>query len=195
MSLRTASLRCLWSHESLEVTWVDYSIVIFVNFSIRVLTLWDSIDDQDKQTSMSTLQETENWVVWKTRDKTWKHTLKRQGFHQLLSFNQDEKENIRDSKIKGWWRRGKVWRTLWCSLRIIAHVTCSSIIVSIGAYACPRYRNVKRLWVYKVYHHIFTLVRRVRRVCVEYPSYVLRGCGGVTDHKEYWGVQQQRTHD
>ena len=60
------------------------------------------MDDQDKQTSMSTLQETENWVVWKTRDKTWTHTLKHQGFHQLLSFHKDEKENISGSKIKGW---------------------------------------------------------------------------------------------
>ena len=58
------------------------------------------MDDQDKQTSITTLQETENWVVWKTRDKTWTHTLKKQDFHQLLSFNQDEKENISGSKIK-----------------------------------------------------------------------------------------------
>ena len=60
------------------------------------------MDDQDKLTSMSTLQETENWVVWKTRDKTWTHTLQQQDFHQLLSFHKDEKENISGSKIKGW---------------------------------------------------------------------------------------------
>ncbi len=60
------------------------------------------MDDQDKQDSMSTLQETENLVEWKTRDKTWTHTLKQQVFHQLLSFHQDVKENISGSKIKGW---------------------------------------------------------------------------------------------
>ncbi len=42
----------------------------------RTIYVWDSMDDQDKQTSTTTLQETENWVVWKTRDKTWTHTLK-----------------------------------------------------------------------------------------------------------------------
>ena len=35
----------------------------------KTIYVGDSMDDQDKQTSMSTLQETENWVVWKTRDK------------------------------------------------------------------------------------------------------------------------------
>ena len=68
----------------------------------KTVYVWDSMDDQDKLTSMSTLQETENWVVWKTRDKSWTHTLQQQGFHQLLSFHKDEKENISGSKIKGW---------------------------------------------------------------------------------------------
>ena len=58
--------------------------------------------DQDKQKSLSVLQETENWVVWKTRDKTWTHTLKREGFHQLLSFHKDEKENVSGSRVKRW---------------------------------------------------------------------------------------------
>ena len=69
----------------------------------RMIYVWDSMDDQDEQTSITTLQETENWVVWKTRDKTWTHTLQQQDFHQLLSFHKDEKENITSSKIKGWW--------------------------------------------------------------------------------------------
>ena len=68
----------------------------------KTIYVWDSMDDQDKQTSMSNLQETENLVEWKTRDKTWTHTLKQQVFHQLLSFHQDVKENISGSKIKGW---------------------------------------------------------------------------------------------
>ena len=69
----------------------------------RSIYVWDSMDDPDKQTSMTTLQETENWVVWKNRDKIWTHTPKKHDFHQLLSFNHDEKENISGSKIKGWW--------------------------------------------------------------------------------------------
>ena len=55
---------------------------------------------------MTTLHNTKNWVMWNTKDKTWTHTLKRKGFHQLLSFNKDEKENISDFKIKGRCRRG-----------------------------------------------------------------------------------------
>jgi hypothetical protein len=47
-------------------------------------------------------------------------------------------------------------------------VICSSTIASICVHVCPHYRKVKRVDV--VYHHIFSLVRRV---CVEYPSYVL----------------------
>lgn len=74
----------------------------------KTVYAWDSMDDQDKQSSITDLQETENWVVWKTRDKTWTHTLRREGSHQLLSFNKDEKENISGFKIKGWWRRGDI---------------------------------------------------------------------------------------
>ncbi len=64
--------------------------------------VWDSMDDEDRQNSLTALQETENWVIWKTRDKTWTHTLRREDFHQLLSFNKDEKEDISGFKIKGW---------------------------------------------------------------------------------------------
>ena len=62
--------------------------------------MWDSMDDQDKQKSLTVLQETENWVVWKTRDKTLSHTLKREIFHQLLSFHKDEKKNVEASGLK-----------------------------------------------------------------------------------------------
>ena len=70
------------------------------------------MDDKDKQNSMAVLHDTENWVVWKTKDKTWTHVLKREGFHQLLSFNKDEKENNSGFKIKGWWRRGDMKVTM-----------------------------------------------------------------------------------
>ena len=68
----------------------------------KTVYMWDSMDDQDKQKSLTVLQETENWVVWKTRDKTWTHTLKREGFHQLLSFHKDEKEYVSGFRVKGW---------------------------------------------------------------------------------------------
>ena len=68
----------------------------------RSIYVWDSLDDQDKQTSMTTLQETENWVVWKTRDKIWTHTLKKQDFHQLLSFkkSQDKKQLLNTGPLE-----------------------------------------------------------------------------------------------
>ena len=66
------------------------------------------MDDHDKHDSMTTLQQTESWVVWKTKDKTWTHKLRREGFHQLLSFNKDEKENISGFEIQGWWWRGDI---------------------------------------------------------------------------------------
>ncbi len=47
-------------------------------------------------------------MVWKTRDKTWTHTLKRERFHQLLSFHKDETENVSGSRVKRWWWRGDI---------------------------------------------------------------------------------------
>jgi hypothetical protein len=58
--------------------------------------------DQDKQKSLTVLQETEHWVVRKTRDKKWTHTLKREGFHQLLSFHKDEKKNVSGFRVRRW---------------------------------------------------------------------------------------------
>ena len=66
------------------------------------------MDDQDKQNSMAALHDTENWVVWKTKDETWTHVLKREGFHQLLSVNKDENEYNSGLKTKEWWRRGDI---------------------------------------------------------------------------------------
>ena len=37
---------------------------------------WDSMDDQNKHNSLTALRDTEHWVVWKTKDNTWTHTLR-----------------------------------------------------------------------------------------------------------------------
>ena len=63
---------------------------------------WDSMEDQDRHNSMRALCDTEHWVVWKTKDKNWTHTLKWYRFHQLLFLDQDTKANSCDHKIKGW---------------------------------------------------------------------------------------------
>ena len=57
---------------------------------------------KDKQNSMAALHDTENWVVWKTKDETCTYSVKTEGFHQLLSFNNDENENNSGFKIKEW---------------------------------------------------------------------------------------------
>ena len=54
---------------------------------------WDSLTDQDKQNEMQDLCDTEHWVVWKTKEEIWTHTLKEEGFHQLLSLDKDTEVN------------------------------------------------------------------------------------------------------
>jgi hypothetical protein len=68
----------------------------------RTVYMWDSMGNQDKQKSLAVLQETENWVVWKTRDKTWTHTLTREDFHQFLSFHKNEKKDVNGLRVKRW---------------------------------------------------------------------------------------------
>ena len=33
--------------------------------------LWDTMDEADRQSSLETLREKDNWVVWKTKDVKW----------------------------------------------------------------------------------------------------------------------------
>ena len=62
--------------------------------------VWDSMEDQDKQSSMEALRHTEKWVIWKTKDEIWKHTLKRECFHQILSLDKDTKANTWEMKSR-----------------------------------------------------------------------------------------------
>jgi hypothetical protein len=70
------------------------------------------MDNEDRQSSLETLREKENWVIWKTKDK-WTQELQRAGFHQLLSLDKNtrEGEGCWGNKIKGWWRRGDIKAT------------------------------------------------------------------------------------
>ena len=70
------------------------------------------MEDKEKQSSMEALRDTEHWVIWKTKDDIWTHTLNREEFHQILSFDKDTKANSWGQKIKGWWRRGDIKATI-----------------------------------------------------------------------------------
>ena len=70
--------------------------------------LWDSMDDQDRRSSLETLHTQDNWVVWKTKDKDWTQELQQAGFVQILSLDKDTKTSKWSHKIKGWWRRGDI---------------------------------------------------------------------------------------
>jgi hypothetical protein len=49
---------------------------------------------------MNILQQSDEWVIWKSKDK-WTTSLKAAGFHQLLHIKEDIQEDCWGSKIKG----------------------------------------------------------------------------------------------
>ena len=64
--------------------------------------LWDSMEDQDRQSSLVDLRDKDDWVVWKTKYNKWTHELEEADFHQLLSLDKNTTENSWGNKIKGW---------------------------------------------------------------------------------------------
>ena len=74
----------------------------------KTVYAWDSMDDQDKQNSLTALQETGKWVVWKTKRQNMDSHFEEGGLSPTPPFNKDEKENISGFTIKGWWRRGDI---------------------------------------------------------------------------------------
>ena len=63
--------------------------------------IWDSMDEENREDTMTTLQQLDEWVIWKSKDK-WSPLLKAAGFHQLLYIKKDTQEDCWGSKIKGW---------------------------------------------------------------------------------------------
>jgi hypothetical protein len=54
--------------------------------------IWDSMDEEDREDTMTTLQQLDEWVIWKSKDK-WSPRLKIAGFHQLLYIKKDTQED------------------------------------------------------------------------------------------------------
>ena len=61
------------------------------------------MEDQDKTDSLEVLRNTEEWVIWKTKDTKWTQEIKKEGFNHILSVDKDTRESIWRHKIKGWW--------------------------------------------------------------------------------------------
>ena len=55
--------------------------------------LWDTMGNEDRRSSLETLHEKDNWVVWKTKDDKWIQELHREVFHQLLTLNKNTRDD------------------------------------------------------------------------------------------------------
>ena len=69
---------------------------------MKTVYLWDSMDDQDRQNTMSVLKESTEWTIWKTKDKRWTPLLRQAGYHQLLDIHKNKQSDCWGFKIKGW---------------------------------------------------------------------------------------------
>ena len=59
------------------------------------------MDEADRADTIDNLQQSDKWVIWKSKDK-WSVSLKEKGFHQLLYLKKDILDECWGSKIKGW---------------------------------------------------------------------------------------------
>jgi hypothetical protein len=60
---------------------------------LKTVYLWDSMDDQDRQNTMATLEESTEWTIWKTKDKRWTPLLRQAGYHQLLDIHKNKQSD------------------------------------------------------------------------------------------------------
>ncbi len=63
--------------------------------------MWDSMDEEDRTDIMDNLDQSDKWVIWKSKDK-WSVSLKDADFHQLLHIHQDIQDECWGLKITGW---------------------------------------------------------------------------------------------
>ena len=68
----------------------------------KTVYMWDSMDEEGRTDTMNSLDQSDKWIMWKTKDK-WSVSLKNTGFHQLLYIHQDIQDGCWGFKIKGWW--------------------------------------------------------------------------------------------
>jgi hypothetical protein len=63
-------------------------------------TRWHRMDEEDRADTIDILKQSDEWVIWKTKDK-WSTLLKASGFYQLLYIKSEIQEECWGSKIKG----------------------------------------------------------------------------------------------
>jgi hypothetical protein len=60
---------------------------------MKTVYLWDSMDDQDRQNTMTVHKESTEWTIWKTKDKRWTPLLRQAGYHQLLDIHKNKQSD------------------------------------------------------------------------------------------------------
>jgi hypothetical protein len=63
--------------------------------------MWDSMGEEDRTDIMDNLDQTDKWVIWKSKDHQ-DVSLKDSDFHQLLHIHEDIQDEYWGFKIKGW---------------------------------------------------------------------------------------------
>ena len=49
----------------------------------KMAYMWDSMDEEDRADTIDNLKQSDNWVIWKSKDR-WSVSLQKEGFYQLL---------------------------------------------------------------------------------------------------------------
>ena len=73
----------------------------------KMAYMWDSMDEEDRADTIDNLKQSDNWVIWKSKDR-WSASLQKAGFYQLLHIQKDIRDECWGSKIKGWWWTGDI---------------------------------------------------------------------------------------
>ena len=63
--------------------------------------MWDSMGEEDRTDIMDNLDQSNKWVIWKSKDHQ-DVSLKDSDFHKLLHIHEDIQDECWGFKIKGW---------------------------------------------------------------------------------------------
>ncbi len=55
---------------------------------------------------IASINQTDKWMTWKTKNDEWSRALKQASFHQLLVIHKETQATCWGFKIKVWWRKG-----------------------------------------------------------------------------------------
>ena len=78
-----------------DETWWDPQVT-------KTVYLWDVMDDQDSHNTMTTLEATNEWTIWKTKDKEWSPTLQKTFFHPGPQHTQGQAHRMLGIQDQAW---------------------------------------------------------------------------------------------